>query len=105
MSLRTSVVTDSNPYLLNVANGTVDLRTGARKPHTREDLLRKITPIEYDPEAQCPTFGRFLSEIMDHDLEMVSYLQRLFGYGLLGVTTKQELAVFYGTGRNGKRPY
>jgi putative DNA primase/helicase len=38
---------------------------------------------------------------MGHDGAMVGYLRRLFGYAMLGVP-KQELAVFHGTGRNGK---
>ncbi len=30
---------DSDPYLLNVSNGTLDLRTGELRKHEREDLI------------------------------------------------------------------
>ena len=56
---------DANPYLLNVANGTVDFRTGELQPHRREDLITKLAPVEYDPNATCPRFLEFLDEIFD----------------------------------------
>ena len=30
---------DTNPFLLNVNNGTINLCTGELQPHTRDDLL------------------------------------------------------------------
>src|SRR5262249_32615906 len=42
---------DSNPWLLNVANGTLDLKTGKLGPHKREDLLTKFVPVPYHPKA------------------------------------------------------
>ncbi|GAF93162.1 unnamed protein product, partial [marine sediment metagenome] len=39
---------DSDPWLLNVANGTIDLRTGELREWQRNDLITKILPIEYD---------------------------------------------------------
>ena len=49
---------DTDPYLLNCANGTVDLRTGELREPRREDLLTKSTGIEYDPERQVPAAGK-----------------------------------------------
>src|SRR5207244_398057 len=47
---------DADPWLLNVLNGTINLRTGALRPHRREDLITKMVPIAYDAEATCPKF-------------------------------------------------
>src|SRR5579872_5813796 len=40
---------DADPMLFNVANGTLDLRTGELKPHNPAQLITKLSPIGYDP--------------------------------------------------------
>ena len=50
---------DRDPWLFNCLNGTLDLRTGALRAHAREDLLTKIAPVEYVPDAQCPAWLDF----------------------------------------------
>jgi putative DNA primase/helicase len=35
---------DTDPMLLNVENGTLDLRTGSLRPHMPEDLITKLAP-------------------------------------------------------------
>src|SRR5262249_841620 len=42
---------DSGPLLLNCLNGVLDLRTAQLRVHRREDLLTKLCPVEYDPQA------------------------------------------------------
>ena len=51
---------DTDNWLLNVANGTLDLRTGKLREHRRDDLLSKLAPVEYDADAKCPRWQRFL---------------------------------------------
>lgn len=93
---------DRDPYLLNVANGTLDLRTGELRPHRREDLITRLIDVEYDPEAQCPLWLAFLNRITDGNQELISYLQRAVGYCLTGDVSEQVLFIAYGTGANGK---
>jgi len=93
---------DSDPFLLTVANGTLDLRTGKLREHKREDLITKLAPVEYDPAATCPRWEAFLREVMDGDEEMIRYLQKAVGYSLTGDTGEQVLFFLYGTGANGK---
>src|SRR5680860_69064 len=45
---------DTHPWLLNVANGTLDVRTGHLRDHDRADLLTKRTAVAYNPQATCP---------------------------------------------------
>ena len=45
---------DADPWSLNVANGTIDLRTGALRAHDPADLLTMQAPVGYDPHATAP---------------------------------------------------
>lgn len=93
---------DRDPWLLNVTNGTIDLRTGAVRAHERADLLTMRAPIEYEPDGDAPTFSRFVAQIMADKATKVSLLQRALGYSLSGVTTEQKLFMPTGGGGNGK---
>jgi putative DNA primase/helicase len=93
---------DRDPWLLNVQNGTLDLRTGRLREHRREDLLTKVCPTRYDARAGCPLWGRFLDAVFEGDEELVRFLQRLFGYCLTGEASEQILPIFWGSGANGK---
>ena len=55
---------DTDPWLLNCQNGTLDLRAGTLRPHVQTDFLTKVLPIAYDPGALCPTWEQFLWRIM-----------------------------------------
>lgn len=92
---------DTDPHLFAAANGTVDLRTGKLRDHDRADLITKLSPVEYDPEAGCARWLSFLEGIgLTGDLG--AYVRRLAGYSLTGLSTEQILAILYGTGANGK---
>ena len=96
---------DTNHWLLNVQNGTIDLKTRELLPHRRSDLITKIVPVEYDPDAECPKWLEFLYTIMGNDDEMVNYLCRVAGYTLTGDAGEQCLFIFHGSGQNGKSTY
>lgn len=93
---------DVDPWALNAANGTLDLRSGELRPHRRDDLITMITPISYDPAATCPTFLAFLDRVLGGDAALVAFMRRAIGYSLTGLTTEQKLLLLYGTGANGK---
>ena len=92
---------DSDGYLLNVRNGTVDLRTGKLQRHDRGDRITRCLDVDFDPGADAPRFRAFLEEIQPRP-DMRAYLQRLAGYAATGDITAQELIVLYGAGANGK---
>jgi putative DNA primase/helicase len=92
---------DSNPYLFNCANGTIDLLSGKIRKHSERDLLTKISPVAYEPEAECPRWEQFLREVFAGDEELITFTQRMLGCTLTGETEK---ALFFleGKGDNGK---
>ncbi len=93
---------DRDPMLLNVQNGVIDLRSGILRPHRREDLLTKITPVSYDPDASASKWDQFLTDITDSNQTLTGFLQKAVGYSLTGRTDEQVLFMLYGVGANGK---
>jgi P4 family phage/plasmid primase-like protien len=93
---------DSNPWLLNVENGTIDLQTGELREHRREDYLTKLAPVAYDPTQKCPRWKKFLEEVFALHPDLLPFIQKFVGYSLTGDTREECFALLYGTGRNGK---
>lgn len=88
--------------LLNLANGSLDLQSGALRPHERGDYLTYCLPYSYDPAAQAPNWERFLSRL---DPELVAFLQEFAGYALTP-DTQYEVAVWlYGPPGGGKSTF
>jgi putative DNA primase/helicase len=93
---------DANPMLLNVQNGTLDLRTGTLKPHDPRDLITKLAPVTFAPAAGCPLWRDFQDTICGGDGDLIAFKQRAFGYSLTGETSEDALFIAYGNGANGK---
>lgn len=96
---------DRDQWLLCVDNGTLDLRTGELHPHSREDLITKLAPVSYDPDAKCPAWTATLDRIMAHNDHLLGFLQRAAGYSLSGIVSERVLFLLYGTGANGKSTF
>ena len=96
---------DRDPWLLNVLNGTLDLRTGQLREHRREDLLTKLAPAEYHPDAQAHRWLTFLDRILAGNIGLIAYLQRVVGYSLTGDVREQCLWFCHGKGANGKSTF
>jgi len=92
---------DRDPWLVNCRNGTLDLRTGRLKDHDPADRITKIVPVDYDPEASCSRFLRFLKETLVDDA-VIKFVKRYSGYTLTGITRERLVAILYGFGKNGK---
>lgn len=91
---------DADVWLLNTPGGVVDLRTGLLREHRRRDHFTKITVAT--PQGDSPAWQAFLQDISGSDTQLISYLQRMVGYCLTGVTHEHALFFLFGTGANGK---
>lgn len=96
---------DRDKYLLNVMNGFYNLETGRLSEHDPDRMMTKLVPIEYDPEATCPTWLEFLSTVFSGDADLIRYTQKAVGYSLSGDTSEQCVFFLYGTGSNGKSTF
>lgn len=94
---------DTDPWLLNAPDGTIDLRTGERRPHRREDHITRVTAATSG--GDCPTWRAFLRRVTAGDAELEHYLQRVAGYACTGITNEHALFFLYGTGANGKSTF
>ncbi|MEV7797479.1 phage/plasmid primase, P4 family [Microbacterium foliorum] len=95
---------DRDHDVLNVANGVVNLRSGEFREHRIEDMLHRMSPVEYDADAMCPGFDKFLARVQP-DPEMRSFLQRAAGYSATGHTTEHRFLMPYSDGRSGKSTF
>ena len=93
---------DGDPGLLNCANGTLDLKTGQLREHRRGDMLTKLSPVAYNPDADCEVWERFIDQIFQSNSELILFVRRLLGYCWTGDVREQILPIFWGTGANGK---
>ena len=103
---------DADFDLLNVANGTLELRPlggGMAKfrEHRPGDFITRMANAVYDPKADCPRFKQFLMEISEHlkdeaRAEFIHSLQRAAGYTLIGGNFLRKYFQLWGCGSNGK---
>ena len=95
---------DCDPMAFNVSNGTIDLKTGELRPQHRQDLLTKLAPIHYDAEATCPSWDKFLSEVLP-DPNLLAFVQRAIGYSVTGDYSEEVMFLLHGSGANGKSKF
>lgn len=93
---------------INLANGTLNLRSLELLPHDRADLFTYCLPYAYDPNARCPLFEKFISEVLvkedstETDPQLVMLFQELLGYSLTPQTKREVMVWMFGEGGNGK---
>ena len=92
---------DRNPWLLNVANGTLELRSGDLLGHRREDLITLISSVTYDSRSQDTKWASFLDKILP-DLNLQGFVQRALGYSITGDCREEVLFFPYGPTQTGK---
>ena len=99
---------DQQHYIKACPNGVIDLRTGELRPGRPDEYILNAIVTEYDPELlrkddPCPETNRFLLSSMDGDQELVDFIWRLLGYGLITERRDHIFTIMWGEhGRNGK---
>jgi putative DNA primase/helicase len=96
---------DTDPWLFNVRNGTIDLKKGEIREHNPDDLITRIAHVDYDPSADCPHWKKFIMEIMNYNNELIHFIQNVAGWAITGDTSEQAMFILFGTGANGKSTF
>lgn len=86
------------------ANGIVDLNSEVMEimPHTSEFFSLNELDHNFDPNASCPEFLKFLNSVWDGNNDMKMQLQEFFGYCLTSDVSLQKFAALVGKSRAGK---
>ncbi len=92
---------DGDGWLFNCANGTLDLRTGALRPHAASDMLTKLSPISFDGDADLGHW-RWHIEYFLPNPDVRRYVQRQLGRSLVGAHLSDDFPIWYGEGANGR---
>ncbi len=103
---------DKKYYHMACPNGVIDLRTGELHPGNPTDYILNACPTPWNAElaalpeggpSPCPETEKFLLSSMDDDPELVAFLWRLLGYGLIRDRRDHTFTIMWGEhGRNGK---
>lgn len=92
---------DRDPWVLNVRNGVLDLRSGELLSHDPRRLITKLADIDFDGGARCPRWHDFLRQILP-DPDVREFLARWAGYCLTGDVSEHKICFAFGAGANGK---
>jgi putative DNA primase/helicase len=74
-----------NPkHKIAFVNGVLDIDSRVfTHGHRREDFMTVALPYPYDPQAQCPTWKKFISEALKADDKAIDLVQAFFRWALL----------------------
>lgn len=93
---------DAKPWLLNVANGTLELGDAVTlRGHSVADRLTRVAAVDYAPAAERPSWQAFIDTILP-DTDTQLFVQKWLGYCLTGDISEQCFVMFDGKGSNGK---
>ena len=96
---------DNDPWLLCVNNGTIDFKNDVFRKHEKADFITKMAKVDYNSEADCPEWKKFIREIMNYNNELIQYLQTVCGWAITGDTSEQTMLILFGSGANGKSTF
>ncbi len=98
-----NVERNNQHVLINLRNGTFEIGEDSQtlRPFKPEDFLTHQLPFEYDAAATCPTFDKYLNDVLPES-ELQNILAEFFGYIFTRDLKLEKALLLYGTGANGK---
>jgi hypothetical protein len=91
---------DSNPDILNLENGLLNIRTLELTEHSPDKYSLSQLPIKYNPKARCPKFARFLNDVLRP--KDVPIILQYIGYSIYKTAKYEKAVLCIGKGDNGK---
>ena len=87
---------------LTLQNGLYSLKEECLLPHTPSIFTTNLLPYDYDPNAQCPQFIKYLNEIFMDKADVIEFVQEAVGYGFHKSIPMPAIFFLTGDGSNGK---
>lgn len=103
--IKTHIPRDSikvEPYIVNLKNTRLDLRSGNLLPFSPEAIDFARVPVTYDPTAYNADLDKMLNRVFCGDREVIDLFGEMIGYCLIKNLDYQKGFMFYGSGSNGK---
>jgi putative DNA primase/helicase len=75
------------------------------REHRQGDLITRAANTEYDQNAECPVWKKFIMEIMNYNADLIRFIQNAAGWSITGDTSEQTMFILFGTGANGKSTF
>jgi len=101
---------DTEPDLISVGNGILNTQTLELREHSPAFLTRVQVPVDYNENADCPRWLKFLEEVIvpsgeectNEYASKIDTLQEVAGYCLYRDTPFHKAIMLTGEGSNGK---
>lgn len=93
-------IKEKPPNLISFKNGMLDLDTMELIPHDLRLFCVNQIPYDYDPNARCPQWMKWLSEVVR--MEDIPFIQEWIGYNLYTAYPEVSFLILTGSGQNGK---
>ena len=90
---------DTNPNIINMANGLYNIKTGIL-PHTPKYLSLHKSPIIYDADATCPNIDKYISEVVPS--KYIPTIYEIGGYAMAARKNLKRAFIFVGEKNSGK---
>ncbi|MDR0659666.1 MAG: DUF5906 domain-containing protein [Prevotellaceae bacterium] len=89
--------------LINLLNGTFEITEASQalRARRREDFLKYQLAFEYNPDAACSLFDKYLNRVLP-DVDCQKVLAKYMGYIFIHQLKLEKALILYGSGANGK---
>ncbi len=91
-----------SPYIINLKNTRLDIRTGKCLEFTPDAVEFDRIPVTYDPSAYCADLDKMLNRVFLGDREVINLFEEMIGYCLIKSARYQKAFILVGSGSNGK---
>lgn len=91
-----------NPYILNLNNTRLDIRSGKCLEFSPDVFEFDRIPVTYDPSAYCADLDKMLNRVFLGDREVINLFEEMVGSCLIKHNRYQTAFMLYGSGANGK---
>ncbi len=88
--------------IFNFRNCVLDLLSGEKRKHSEAFMSSVQVGYDYNPEADCPLWKKFIKEVMNEREASIKLLQEMTGYILYSDCSLQKCFFLMGDGANGK---
>jgi P4 family phage/plasmid primase-like protien len=91
---------DSNPDILNLENGLLNIHTLELSEHSPDKYSLVQIPVKHDPDAKCTKFLQFLNDVLKP--KDIPIMLQFIGYCLYKTSVYEKAVLCIGKGDNGK---